>query len=918
VADLTKALYDTVHVQEGLTLQLVMVANLYDTVQWSEEIWLCMYQRPTSDYGTEQLINYGASPHYACVNKIVLDYATYVYTGSSSIQIDRYGSSPMPIRSGPIRNVTIKAAVAVANNSTVELGVQIGGTDYTSPNLVGGSGTISKSFNTNPSTGNPWTYSDVDGLIFHLGLNSGTLPNDSDCYQIWAEVAFVPIPLVSLNDNVNVLEAITTYLNIISLSLYDTITVSELVTAFLPVLTASFYDTVDVQEQFGVALPITTSISDTVDVLESQVMAFSWTISLFDTVQVSESLSFYEAVGLNLYDTVNVQEQIIPMLPVLTASFYDTAAVSEGIIPLLPVLLAVFYDTLNVQEAVTPQLVLSISFYNTVNVQELIGGTLAFAISIYDTMAVSEQITAGMAMAISLYDTVKAMEQLTITMPLANILLDVAQISEHVAPALLVSVSFYDTIKTTEQLATLQYRDVLVAIYDTIAFSEWVEGPPSRTTAAVRNLTPTRILYPIRQSEPDPFFSAILYDTINIVEQVAAGSLNLLVASLYDTIMEVEYFNIGNLNLNLYDTVRTSEQVYLPALSASLRDGVAIIGRAGTAYTDMTDLNKFYNVFCADSNGTVRLIGGNGYSNGYVPRLYKYRNGVFTDLSSRLIGWVGTDVRAILAAGDGTFLIASNNLAALNVYDPVADTMTALSLTGIPGGPSLTFGLGWNGKWLVSSSSHVYVYGNGSWTDTGLVNYGWPHNGRQDSIVFIQHGPSYSLVAGLTGELWRLNDDDVTITELSSYTTVYHYEPYNDYHQIPPNDIYYSTLCPRWNGIGWLMGSGKQVNTTDSNTYPVLIYTTDLQNYTDLSGNLPQNGGTEISNPPVWTGAKWVFIISGLADVFIYDGSTFTETPLNSGSPYYAAFNFMWAYQDKSVIVANGYIFGELALAPGT
>jgi hypothetical protein len=336
-------------------------------------------------------------------------------------------------------------------------------------------------------------------------------------------------------------------------------------------------------------------------------------------------------------------------------------------------------------------------------------------------------------------------------------------------------------------------------------------------------------------------------------------------------------------------------------------------------YTDLTSSAGFSGINCSDSNGTYQLIGGYVSSGGVVsPKLIKYSNESVTDLSSGLINFSNVIISSLrYNAAFGFWLIygiAASGIPKLNKFDGTTFFDLTTAFNAAANGYSRPF---YNNVidcndsyWLISTSATIIVkYDGNDFAKLTLTN--------PDFIFCIKWCGNYWLIGGLTGELYKY--DGASITDLSSYIRPYIYLPYNDYHQQPPNDIYYGSINIGYSNGIILIGSFNEVSTSDPNNYAVLLKAdySDPTSWANLTASVPysSNAGTSIAiSPMIWTGEKWLFLVFGEHYLYTYNNSNFTVAAIDTGSPFYVPFSLIGAYQGGNLICASSFLLGNLLL----
>jgi len=159
--------------------------------------------RPNSSGSYTQCYRYGDWPNYECVDEAVADdSSTFVYSKYGYTKMDTYNIQNSS-GSGTITSVTIHArARAYYYYSCADMGMQIvartHSTNYYSDEftLIGnaGWGDYSETWTTNPYTGEPWTWDEIDDLQIGVKLYDYG-PGYPDCTQVYAEVNYETVPL---------------------------------------------------------------------------------------------------------------------------------------------------------------------------------------------------------------------------------------------------------------------------------------------------------------------------------------------------------------------------------------------------------------------------------------------------------------------------------------------------------------------------------------------------------------------------------------------------------------------------------------------------------------------------------------------------------------------------------------------------
>ena len=150
--------------------------------------------RPSGVGATTDISNSTEATHWEAVDEVTADDGnSYVYQGSNGAKVDTY-ALPASVGSGTITSVTayVRARQAWRPSSpgnTVRAVVRTGGTDYfgsleTLPH-DGSWNTYSKEWTTNPNTGNPWTWAEIDALECGVEISRlASYPSCTQCYIV--------------------------------------------------------------------------------------------------------------------------------------------------------------------------------------------------------------------------------------------------------------------------------------------------------------------------------------------------------------------------------------------------------------------------------------------------------------------------------------------------------------------------------------------------------------------------------------------------------------------------------------------------------------------------------------------------------------------------------------------------------------
>ena len=145
--------------------------------------------------------------------------STYIYTPDSNYQEDLYNTANHSTQTagGDIQYVEVFMVSRVSANITQEsayVHIKTNGAEYngTSENLSANYTQYSESWNTNPQSGSPWIWSEVDNLQTGVGMRKAGAAIDSLCTQVYADINF-DAPELSGNTPADDLYEITAHTN---------------------------------------------------------------------------------------------------------------------------------------------------------------------------------------------------------------------------------------------------------------------------------------------------------------------------------------------------------------------------------------------------------------------------------------------------------------------------------------------------------------------------------------------------------------------------------------------------------------------------------------------------------------------------------------------------------------------------------
>ena len=158
--------------------------------------------RPNASGSYTQCYRYGESSNYRCVyEEVADDSSSYVYSTYGQTRVDSYNIQNHVEGSGSISSVTVRArARAYYSGTCADMRMEIVARTHSSSyygseiTLIGnaGWGNYSKTWTTNPYTGEDWTWSEIDSLQIGVRLyDDGT--GYPQCTQVYAEVNYQPV-----------------------------------------------------------------------------------------------------------------------------------------------------------------------------------------------------------------------------------------------------------------------------------------------------------------------------------------------------------------------------------------------------------------------------------------------------------------------------------------------------------------------------------------------------------------------------------------------------------------------------------------------------------------------------------------------------------------------------------------------------
>ena len=153
---------------------------------------------PNADTSDNHLGIYGANSHYQCVNQVVADNdTTYVYAQSWSYWTDDTYQISNPTHTGTVSYVTINAVGRTTGVGRLQLSLETHGQEYDGTNNPGYDFPLTPTWREytamwarNPSTGNAWTWSEIDDLL--IGCSLYRQSGDARCTQVYVEIYWTP------------------------------------------------------------------------------------------------------------------------------------------------------------------------------------------------------------------------------------------------------------------------------------------------------------------------------------------------------------------------------------------------------------------------------------------------------------------------------------------------------------------------------------------------------------------------------------------------------------------------------------------------------------------------------------------------------------------------------------------------------
>lgn len=185
----------------------------------------------------------GSATHWGAVDDVVQDgSSTQVYTTIYSTYYRDLYNIPSPSGSGTINFVKVIArCYAETDTGYVKLAVKTGGTVYESTvksvDWASWDYLYNNIWTTNPATGLPWTWSDIESLQIGIALTRSYYATACRCTQVYVEVNYTP-PITPPTAHLN----LTAYIPTVSFTGSEIVTPTTahlLLTTYAPILTIS-------------------------------------------------------------------------------------------------------------------------------------------------------------------------------------------------------------------------------------------------------------------------------------------------------------------------------------------------------------------------------------------------------------------------------------------------------------------------------------------------------------------------------------------------------------------------------------------------------------------------------------------------------------------------------------------------------
>jgi len=154
----------------------------------------------------DNVVGDGVGTHYTVVDEATPDgYTTTVHSSNSTYLRDFYNIEDHSVGSGIISKITVKAVcIGIPENglvSSLKIAIK-SGTGTGAPDTPAESSEItlntiawteeSNDWNTNPATGSPWTWDEIDKLQIGVAIKECGYGGGSYCTQVYVEVGYTP------------------------------------------------------------------------------------------------------------------------------------------------------------------------------------------------------------------------------------------------------------------------------------------------------------------------------------------------------------------------------------------------------------------------------------------------------------------------------------------------------------------------------------------------------------------------------------------------------------------------------------------------------------------------------------------------------------------------------------------------------
>lgn len=548
---------DTVKVGDSLLKVKNIFKNLSDTVKVRDTKTLTL--RPNGAGTSTNLTKNGAATNWECVNETPSDEdTTYVspHVDAGSVW-DTYNIANHTTEYGRIFSITFytrcRKDVTTAYQYEAGTAFRIGGTNYFSYNW------ITQTYadypdvrTTNPKTGLPWTWTDVDNLEIGVIMRMGGSANKEHvrCTQVWAEIKY---------ENIRVEKDINVDLN-------DTIIVSDSLSK-IKTINRTLADTVKIAESINVALHkalIAINLFDTVLISDSLTKVKAINITLDDTTVISDSLSKIKAINLMLNDTVLVAE-LLTKEKVISRTLADTIIISElfNKTKIININLA---DTILVADLLSKVKTINRNLADTVVVSDLLGKIKIINKTLADTVIISDSIIKSLGINIMLSDTIILSDSLNKLKEINIILSDTVIVSDILSKLKVISKTLNDTVIVADSLIKL--RTILRTLFDTVIVSDSLSKVKTINKILADTVIVSDSIIKVKG------INIILSDTVKVADSLSKWKgINI---SLADTVKVADSFTRAmTYERSFFDTIKVSDSLFKSkAINVVLADAV--------------------------------------------------------------------------------------------------------------------------------------------------------------------------------------------------------------------------------------------------------------------------------------------------------------------------------------------------------